>query len=864
VRNELNLALAAHGLFFAPETSTQNRAMIGGMVGNNSCGANSVIYGSTREHLVSARAVLSDGSAAEFGPLTAQELAAKCSGSTLEATIYRDINQLLGNPNNREAITNGFPKKSIHRRNTGYALDSLMACAPFSAAGPPFNFCRLLAGSEGTLAFLTEITLTCTALPPRESALVCVHCTTINEALEANLIALRYAPRSCELIDHHILECTKTNLEQRQNRFFVQGDPGAILAIELAADNRNEIADLVGQLEAELRAAGLGYDYPAVWGTDQQRVWNLRKAALGLLSNIPGDAKPVAVIEDTAVDPADLPAFVRDFDDILRRHDLSSVHYGHAASGELHLRPILNLKAKEGQRLFRLIATEVAHLVKRYGGSLSGEHGDGRLRGEFLSFMVGQQNYGLFEDIKRTWDPSRVFNPGKIVDSPPMDASLRYEPEQTVREFATVLHFSESRGILRAAEQCNGSGDCRKSHLMGGTMCPSYMATRNERDTTRARANMLREVLTRSPKANPFDSDEIAAVMDLCLSCKGCKSECPSNVDVARLKAEWLQQFHDARGVPLRSRVIGGFSTAMAVASLAPAIYNFAIGNRPVASLLKRSAGFAQERSMPELYKTTLRRWYRNQANQLGSFPNGRVFLFCDEFTNFNDAEIGIKAVRLLNRLGYQVIIPSHVDSGRAHISKGLLRDAQQLAIRNVELLKNVITADSPLIGIEPSAILGFRDEIPDLVPADLINAAKTLAKHALLIDEFVAHEADRGRIRPEAFTTESRAIKLHGHCHQKALASLTPTVKALELPVNYKVQVIPSGCCGMAGSFGYEKEHFKVSMQIGELILLPAVRSAPADTIIAAPGTSCRHQIKDGTGRVALHPIEILADALV
>jgi FAD/FMN-containing dehydrogenase/Fe-S oxidoreductase len=864
VRNELNLALAPHGLFFAPETSTQNRAMIGGMVGNNSCGANSIIYGSTREHLISVRAVLSDGSIAEFGPVLPADFPAKCSGSTFESALYRDIDRLLGDAVNRKEIAREFPKKSIHRRNTGYALDSLVSCAPFSPAGPPFNFCRLIAGSEGTLAFLTEITLGCEPLPPHESALLCVHCATIDEALNANLVALRYAPRSCELIDHHILECTKVNLEQRQNRFFVQGDPGAILAVELAADNRDEVAAMADRLESELRNAALGFYYPVVWGKDQNRVWNLRKAALGLLSNLPGDAKAVAVIEDTAVDPADLPGFVSDFDKILRQHNLSAVHYGHAACGELHLRPILNLKTEKDRKLFRTVATEVAHLVKRYGGSLSGEHGDGRLRGEFLSLMVGEKNYRLFREIKQLWDPSGVFNPGKIVDTPPMDASLRYESAQPVREFATVLDFSATRGILRAAEQCNGSGDCRKSHLMGGTMCPSYMATRNEQDTTRARANILREVLTRSEKSNPFDSDEIAAVMDLCLSCKGCKSECPSNVDIARLKAEWLQQFYDARGVPLRSRMIGSFSRAMQLASFAPAIYNIAVSNRLIAPLLKRSAGFAVGRSMPELYKTTLGHWFRRHANRGNSFSKGRVFLFCDEFTNFNDAELGIKAVRLLNRLGYEVIIPRHVDSGRAQISKGLLRDARELANRNVELLKDLITEETPLIGIEPSAILGFRDEIPDLVSADLADAAKTLAKHALLIDEFIAREADRGNIRPEAFNRQPRQIKLHGHCHQKALASVGPSVRALELPVNYKVQIIPSGCCGMAGSFGYETEHFKVSMQIGELVLFPTVRATPADTVIAAPGTSCRHQIKDGTGRIAQHPAAILADALV
>ncbi|MBV8141374.1 MAG: FAD-binding protein [Verrucomicrobia bacterium] len=864
VRNELNLALAPHGVFFAPETSTQNRCMVGGMVGNNACGANSVVYGSTRDHLVSARAVLSDGSITEFGALSPQEFEAKCFGNTLEASIYRETRKLLSDSGNRDEIARQFPKRSIHRRNMGYALDLLADCAPFTPDGPAFNFCRLLAGSEGTLAFLTEITLACETLPPAESALVCVHCRTIDEALRVNLVALRHAPRACELMDQNILECTKANIEQRKNRFFVQGDPGAILAVELSASTREEIAAVAARLEAELRAAGLGYHYPVVLGPDQNRVWNLRKAALGLLSNIPGDAKAVAVIEDTAIDPEDLPAFVQEFDEILSRYGLSAVHYAHAGSGELHLRPILNLKDQEHRRLFRVIGTEIAHLVKRYGGSLSGEHGDGRLRGEFLPLMVGEKNYALFRAIKHAWDPFGIFNPGKITDTPPMDVSLRYEPKQVVREFETVLRFSETQGILRAAEQCNGSGDCRKSHLMGGTMCPSYMATRNEKDTTRARANILREVLTRSTKGNPFDSDEIASVMDLCLSCKGCKSECPSNVDVARLKAEWLQQRYDARGIPMRARLIGDYSRAMAFASIAPGIFNFLLTNPATADLFKRFAGFAQERSIPKLNKIPLRRWHQIHANKKGPFPNGRVFLFCDEFTNFNDEEVGIKAVRLLNRLGYEVVIPTHADSGRAQISKGLLRDAQRLATRNVEFLKDVVTSETPLVGIEPSAILGFRDEVPDLVPERLLQAANALAKCALLIEEFIAREADRGRIRREAFTKETRKIKLHGHCHQKALASLAPTIKALELPVNYKVQVIPSGCCGMAGSFGYEKEHFDVSMKIGGLVLLPAVRSAPADTLIAAPGTSCRHQIKDGVGRIAQHPVEILHDALI
>lgn len=863
VRNELNLALKPYGLFFAPETSTQNRCMIGGMVGNNACGANSVVYGSTRDHLVAVRAVLSDGSIAEFGPLAPEPFRAKLQGDALEASVYRTIDQLLSDPANRDEIERGFPKKSIHRRNSGYALDALAGCAPFSPDGPPFNFCRLLAGSEGTLAFLTEITLACEPLPPSVGGVLCVHCASVDEALRANLVALQFGPRACELIDDRILECTKANLEQQKNRFFVQGEPGAILAVELAADAREALRAKAAQIEQALRAAGLGSHYPLVEGADQNRVWNLRKAALGLLTSIPGDPKPVTVIEDTAIDPEDLPAYVQGFDAILDQYGLSSVHYGHAASGELHLRPILNLKDSDDRRLFRQVGTEVAQLTKSFGGSLSGEHGDGRLRGEFLPLMVGPKNYELFRAVKRAWDPANVFNPGKIVDTPPMDQQLRYDPGQETRQFKTVLNFGAAGGILRAAEQCNGSGDCRKSHLMGGTMCPSYMATRNERDTTRARANALREVLTRSTKANPFDSELVAAAMNLCLSCKGCKAECPSNVDVARLKAEWLQQVYDTRGVPFRARLIGGFSRAMALASVAPGAYNFVVSNPLTAGLFKRLAGFAPERSLPGLGPTTVRRWHRARGSQSGPFAKGRVHLFCDEFTDYNDARVGIKTIRLLNRLGYEVLIPAHVDSGRAQISKGLLRAAQRLAVRNVELLQGVVSAEAPLIGIEPSAILGFRDEVPDLVPAHLVDGARRLARHALLIDEFIAREAEAGRIGPEAFTAAAQQIKLHGHCHQKALASVSPTVKALQLPANYQVQVIPSGCCGMAGSFGYEAEHYAVSMQVGELVLLPAVRSTPAGTLIAAPGTSCRHQIKDGTGRIALHPAEILHDAL-
>ncbi|MEP7371885.1 MAG: FAD-linked oxidase C-terminal domain-containing protein [Chitinophagaceae bacterium] len=869
IRDELNMFLKPHGLFFGPETSTANRAMIGGMVGNNSCGSNSVVYRSTREHLLEVKALLSDGSEAEFKSLNIDEFHQKCESDNLEGSIYRSVRSLLSNYDNQVEIRKEFPGKTVERRNTGYAIDVLLESAPFTAGEPDFNFCKLIAGSEGTLAFITEIKLNVVPLPPKETGLLCVHFNTIDESLRANLIALKYKPSASELIDHYILECTKENKEQIKNRFFVKGDPGAILVIEFARTNREEIIAIAKLAEEDMRAAGLGYHFPLLFGDDTKKIWTLRKAGLGLLSNLPGDDKAVPVIEDTAVDVNDLPAYIRDFNEILKKHHLYSVHYAHAGSGEIHLRPIINLKTKEGNQLFRTIAEEIATLVKKYNGSLSGEHGDGRLRGEFIKQMVGEKNYQLLKDVKRSWDPDNIFNPNKIVDTPSMNTMLRYTPGQQTPEFKTIFRF-HNQNVLQHAEQCNGSGDCRKTHLSGGTMCPSFMATRNEKDTTRARANILREFLTHSDKLNRFDHKEIYEVMDLCLSCKGCKSECPSNVDVAKLKAEFLQHYYDANGVPFRSKLIANFTSSARLGALVPGLYNFMMTNGGISRMIKKFSGFAADRSMPTMYKTTLRDWYKKKSRKTedGSLKqevlSRKVYLFCDEFTNYNDTAIGIKAILLLEKLGYEVIIPDHIESGRAWLSKGLIRKAKTIANKNISLLSSLITADTPLIGIEPSAILTFRDEYIDLADDERLTAARQLADNVFLIDEFIAKEIEKGTINAAQFSKEEKKIKLHGHCQQKALSSVAPSVKLLSLPENYSVEVIPSGCCGMAGSFGYEKEHYELSMKIGELVLFPAVRKAPENAIIAAPGTSCRHQVKDGTGRKAMHPVEILYEALV
>ena len=793
VRNELNRMLAPHGLFFGPETSTANWAMIGGMVGNNSCGSNSIAYGSTRDHLVSARGFLADGSEVTFGPLDEAGLAARRTGESLEGRIYREVCGMLGDAATRDLIRASFPRPEVTRRNTGYALDALMQAECFEpGAAGPFNMCRLLAGSEGTLFVGVEFELNLLPLPP-PGGLMVVHCRTVDEALRAAVVAMRHRPTGCELIDDKILECTKANLEQARNRDFVVGEPGAVLVVELRHEYRPTLEALLDRLEAELRAAGLGYAFPRLFGAEGEKVWELRRAGQGLVNNVPGDAKPREIVEDTAVAVEDLPAYIAEFDRLLaEKYGIDCIHYAHAGAGELHLRPLFDLHSPAGLKMFRDVATDVAALVKKYRGSLSGEHGDGRLRGEFIRSMVGDACYELFARVKRAFDPQGILNPGKIVDTPPMDTSLRILPGEPPPHHDTLFRFADTGGVLRAAEKCTGVGQCRKTHLAGGTMCPSYMATRDETHTTRARANLLRQALAGTKAdANPWVRPELAEVMDLCLSCKACKSECPSNVDMARLKAEWQQHWHDRHGVPLRARLVAGTPALLRRAAVAPWAYNLLVRAPLVSQLVKAVAGFARERSLPALPRTTLRAWLARRP-ATGPAPNGRVHLFVDEFTDTLDADIGIRAVEVLEALGYEVVTPRHLDSGRAQLSTGLVRAARDLAIANVEALDPLVTDDAPLVGIEPSAILTFRDEVPDLVPAAQADAARRLASRTFLIDEFLAREARRGRISPAAFTTAARRVVLHGHCHQKALGSVADSAAILGLPANYTVETIP------------------------------------------------------------------------
>ena len=863
VRDELNNYLKPFGLFFGPNTSTSNRCMIGGMVGNNSSGTTSIQYGVTRDKVLNLKTILSDGSEVEFSSLTSVEFHKKTKLQTLEGDIYNTIFKELEPKTVQEQIKTNFPKPSIHRRNTGYAIDELIKSSVFTDSDSDFNMCQLLAGSEGTLAFTTEITLQLDDLPPIKSAMVALHFESIETCLKSVSQVMQHNLHTCEMMDDTILNLTKHNKTQQENRAFIEGNPTAILMCELKADSDNELQIQIDVFLDTVKSLNLSYASPVLKGDDINKAVELRKAGLGLLGNIIGDKKAVACIEDTAIAIEDLENYISEFTVLMAAYHQNAVYYAHAGAGELHLRPILDLKQTEDVVLFRKITTDVAKLVKKYNGSMSGEHGDGIVRAEFIPLMIGDANYQILKRIKSAFDSENIFNPHKIVDAYPMDKNLRYDVDRKESEIETLLDFSSSQGILREAEKCNGSGDCRKLPEFGGTMCPSFRATRNEKDTTRARANALREFLTHSEKANKFNHEELKQVFDLCLSCKACASECPSSVNVASLKAEFQYQYQKANGVPFRTKLFAYNNKINGFASRVPRLTNFMFSNGFTSSIIKSIGGIAKERSIPLISIKSLDKEFNSFENKLVKENKIKeVYLFNDEFTNHLDTEIGIDAIELLSRLNYKVSIISHAESGRAMLSKGLVAEAKKMANKNVLKFKNLVSENTPLIGIEPSAILTFKDEYIKL--ADDKESAKSIAKNTFIIEEFIEQEIGLGNITSAQFTKDKKTIKFHGHCHQKALANQKSSFDVLNLPENYKVTIIPSGCCGMAGSFGYEKEHYEVSMQIGEQTLFPAVRKASKATCISANGTSCRHQIKDGTGRVAQHPISILKEALL
>lgn len=861
VRDELNQYLKPFGLFFGPNTSTSNRCMIGGMVGNNSSGTTSIQYGVTRDKVIAMQCVLSDGSDAFFSEISKKEFEERKKGDSLEAKIYDKLYEELSNPEIQNNIKAEFPKPSIHRRNTGYAVDELLKNNIFGEEDVNFNLCRLLSGSEGTLAFTTEVTLQLDDLPPPYAAMVATHYKTLEDCLSDVAPVMQHSLHLCEMMDKVILDCTKNNRAQLANRFFVEGDPAGILMLEVKADSKEELDQQLDELLKTIEKSGLSYANPILYGDDINKAIELRKAGLGLLGNMVGDRKAVACIEDTAVALEDLKDFIGEFSQIMKGYNQDAVYYAHAGAGELHLRPILNLKKSEDVVLFRSITTDVAKLTKKYQGSFSGEHGDGIVRAEFIPLLIGETNYELLKRVKALFDPNLVLNPGKIVDAYPMDESLRYEVDRNEPDVETLMDFSDSEGILKAAEKCNGSGDCRKSHHMNGGMCPSYQATKDEKDTTRARANALREFLTNSEKSNRFDHEELKTAFDLCLSCKACASECPSNVDVAALKAEFLYNYQEANGYSLRSKLFAYNTQLNAIGSKVAGITNWMYESKSIGGMLKKAVGVAPERHLPKVGRFDFKNHLKKYRVKRTDISKKQIVLYIDEFVKYLDIQVGKDAIELLCRLGYDVEL-FYGESGRTYLSKGFLKQAKKLVAQNMENLKGVLNQGTPIVGLEPSAILSFRDEYQRL-HEDKEQLSK-LASNTFLIEEFLAAEIAAGHISSDSFTDEEKTIKIHGHCHQKALSNQKVTFDVLNLPKNYKVTIIPSGCCGMAGSFGYEKEHYEVSMQVGGLKLFPAVEKSPVETLIAANGTSCRHQIKDGTKREAQHPVSILRQALV
>ena len=888
VRDELNIALKPYGLHFSPETSTSNRCCIGGMFGNNSCGTHSLIYGSTRHHVLACKGVLSDGRLFDTEQLD--------ESNPLLVKILSQLKGWANDPEVIDQIEEAFPDKSLRRRSCGYAIDEAIE-------GGKIDLCKLLVGSEGTLAFITEIKVSLDPLPPAEKMVVCAHCDTLDKSFLANLVALKHNPVAVELMDGKILELSFQNLEQKRNSFFVEGLPAALVIAEFWGETREAIDAQATAFEQAAKESGLVYTCTRVYGSDVAKVWDLRKAGLGVLSGMKGDAKPIGVIEDTAVAAERLPAYMTEFQEMLKRLGTSCVYYGHISTGELHLRPIINIKTAEGKKLFREVAFETAKLVKKHKGSLSGEHGDGRLRGEFIPMMYGDTVYQIMREVKQTWDPDGVFNMHKIIDTPPMDEWLRfavgqkYAVEEELCSNETYYNWraafdeckvegasgvrSQAHALMCSVEQCNGAGACLKSNLIGGTMCPAYKVSGDEMRSTRTRANILREILTRGYESEAFagvnqgksvfDIPELSEVLDTCLACKGCLSECPSNVDITKLRSEILQQKYDRHGTPFRSWMVARMAMMEGLGAKVRPLYNFFASFQPSAWVIKKIVRFSIKRKIPKLSRYSMRKLVEMENEKHPEIYNSllkrTVYLFADEFTNMQEAELGLSFAKLLMKLGYRVEIPQHVESGRAAISKGCLKLAKQYAEENVRLLKHHIHDEVPLVGIEPSCILSFRDEYPDLVSPEMREDAKKLGKSCLLFDEFIVREYKAGRIKKDTFKELNADIYLHGHCHQKSLIGVGKCAEMLELIPGVKVNVIPSGCCGMAGSFGYEKEHYKTSMAIGEMVLFPSVRKAIEDkkknVIVAAPGTSCRQQILDGTRVKALHPIEIMYNCL-
>ncbi|HEX4274691.1 MAG TPA: FAD-linked oxidase C-terminal domain-containing protein [Bryobacteraceae bacterium] len=840
VLDELNAALRPHGLRFAPDVSTASRASVGGMMANNSSGARSFLYGKTIDHVLEQEVLLADGTVTHFRALDSAELAAAMHGDTLEAECYRTIYRL--GYECADEVDRRFPK--VLRRVGGYNLDE------FTSPGRPFNLAKLMVGSEGTLGVVLEAKLNLVPLPKAKAVLV-VQFRELLEALAATPLILTHKPSACEVMDKFILDHTylSPNL-QRVRETFIEGDPGAILCIEFYGDTREDLTPRLVACEQDLAQHGYGYRYfHALEPAEQGRVWNLREAALGLSMTMKEDAKSLSFVEDTAVAPEKLRDYIERFLQLIEKHDTKAGVYAHASVGCLHVRPVVNMKTTAGVRKFEAIANDVADLVLEFGGALSGEHGDGMVRGPFMEKMFGPVLYDAFRTIKRTFDPAGIFNPGKIVDCPPITENLRFGAGYVSANPRTFFDYAEYGGMGGAVEMCSGLGACRKT--LEGTMCPSYMATREETHTTRGRANVLRLAMGGKLASAGLNDKGVYEALDLCLECRACKAECPVGVDMARFKSEFLAGYWQTYGTPLHAQMLGNVRSFAKLGSPFAGIVNWASGTRPVRLLNESVFGIDRRRTLPALNRRTL----ASRAKGRGAASPG-VLLFNDTFTNFYDPEVGVAVWDVLEAGGSAVALAPNYCCGRPLISKGLLAKARAQARQNTDALYEAASAGKKIVFCEPSCLSAIREDVPSLLRGEEQKRARVVADACVLFEEYAAG-------LPLPLQAGPAKILLHGHCHQKSMGLLPPAKALLEKIPGAAVVDLDAGCCGMAGSFGYSKEHFDISRQIGERKLFPQIRAKDSSSQVVAAGTSCRHQIHDFTDERAIHPAVLLRSLL-
>jgi FAD/FMN-containing dehydrogenase/Fe-S oxidoreductase len=862
VLDELNARLRPHGLRFAPDISTASRATIGGMISNNSSGARSIMYGKTIDHVLELDVILADGQLARFRPVDRSELAAASAGPSLEANCYRTVRQVAIDC--AAEIDRRFPK--ILRRVGGYNLDEFVN-APESR---PFNLAKVIVGSEGTLGIIVAAKLNLVPLP-KAKAVLAIEFDELLDALAATPVIVRHGPSAVEVMDRFILDHARESPPlDALRRSILQGDAGALLCVELYGDRPADLTPRLDALEADLAALG----HPCRWRraitpSDQARIWSFREASLGLSMAMKGDEKSLSFVEDTAVAPEKLRDYIERFLQIVRRHQTVAGVYAHASVGCLHVRPVVNLKTADGVHTFEAIANEVADLVLEFGGALSGEHGDGLVRGPFIEKMFGPVLYAGFRAVKRAFDPNGLFNPGKIVDSPPLTSNLRFGAGYVTPAPQTWFDYAEHGGMGRAVEMCSGLGVCRKT--LECTMCPSYMATLDEKHSTRGRANVLRLAMAGRLGEAGLGDEGVREVLDLCLECRACKAECPVGVDVARFKSEFLAGYFTRHGTPLRTRAIGHIHALSRWASPVAPIANALARSRPGRWLSEAFLGIDRRRTPPAWTRDTFARRFARRVSAIHnprpvrnpqSTIRNAVILFNDTFTNYNHPEIGVAAAAVLDAASVGVRLAAHGCCGRPSISQGLLDDAREMATRNVDALYDAASRGDAIVFLEPSCLSAVREDAPALLRGEAQRRARVVADACVLFEDFLEREWKGGRIALDLGEGPATVL-LHGHCHQKAMG-LLPSARALlsRIPSSTIVD-LDAGCCGMAGSFGYARNHYDVSRQIGERRLLPAARGMDVGTVLVASGTSCRQQVAHFTGAKAVHAAVLLQSLL-